>query len=264
VRPYYDYEQPQYRMRFGLTWTNTVKVLLVVNAAAYLLGDIIDRSAGYGLFEATFGYSLRGLLYGRIWQPVTYMFVHEGPWHLLGNMLGLFFFGGDVERRFGPRRFLAFYLACGLGGAVLGSFYAGGVIGASGAVYGVLIAFAIFYPDAKIYAWPLIFFPIKARYMALVWVFISVAGSLGGGGGIAHLAHLGGIVVAAAWIWGGPVWARRGAGFQEAGRERQRKRSADEQAEMDRILAKVHEEGIHSLSGSEKRFLNRMSKRYGG
>lgn len=245
-----------------MSWTKTVKVLIAVNAAAYLATLIVDLSLGRHVVESLFGYSWFDVVHrGWAWQPLTYMFVHWSLGHFVGNMLGLFFFAGDVERTLGRNKFIAFYLACGLGGAALGSFYSGGMIGASAAVYGVLIAFAILFPDAQVMLFMTV--PVKARYLALGYVFISVAGSLIGGDGVAHLAHLGGIVVAGAWMWGEPVWSRLGTELAAARQARRTRRSAADQQEMDRILAKVHQEGIHSLTATEKRFLNRMSRDIG-
>ncbi len=262
MRPYYQYDQPRPRIRFGFGWTSVVKALIIANAAAFLLGRIIDVTfAQPGLFNSIFGYRLTDLIrHGRFWQPFTCMFVHSGLGHLFFNMLGLFFFGGDVEKRLGRWNFLVFYVVCGLGGAALGSFYASGIVGASAAVYGVLIAFASFNPDARI----LIFFmfPVRARYVAIAMVFLSVAGAFGAGGNVAHLAHIGGIAVSVLWLWGKPIWGRIGASIAGADMERRRRRSVSEQQDMDRILAKVHREGIHALSAQEKKFMKKMSKHY--
>ena len=81
-------------------------------------------------------------------------------------------------------------------------------------------------------------------------------------GDIAHLAHIGGVVVAVLWLWGKPIWGRIGASFADADMKRRRQRSVEEQEEMDRLLAKVHREGIHALSAQEKKFMKKMSKHY--
>ena len=263
MRPYYHYQQPRGRLTFGFGWTSTVKALIIINAAVFLLSVIVDRSLGQDrLFNSLFGYTFRVMIqHGFFWQPFTYMFAHDGPGHLFFNMLMLFIFGGAVERRLGRRNFIVFYLACGLGGAVLGSFYPEGVVGASAAVYGVMIAFASFNPDARLLVF--FMFPVKARYVALAMVFLSVAGSLSiTSDGIAHLGHLGGIVVSLLWLWGRPVWGRLTAGMTQARMARRQRRSAQEQTEMDRLLEKVHREGTHALNAQEKRFMKMMSERY--
>lgn len=264
MRPWYHYEQPESHLSFRLRWTSTVKTIIAVTCTAYLVEVIIGAASpgGRGWVDYYLGYNLRTFLRGMFWQPFTYLLVHGGLFHLLGNMLGLFFFGGDVEGRLGRRDFVLFYLACGLGGAVLGSFYTEPMVGASAAVFGVLIAFAIYFPDARMVLFPLMI-PIRARYLALFWVFMEVVLSLSGSGRIAYLAHLGGIAVAVAWIYGQPVWRRFGTVVVRSHslRERRRgRREAGDQEEMDRILAKVHQEGIHSLSSGERRFLQKMSR----
>src|SRR6266478_3241371 len=133
----------------------------------------------------------------RPWTFVTYMFVHAGLLHLLGNMLMLFVFGPPVEHRLGGRAFILYYFYCGIGAAVLslvlsGIMPSGPFIGASGAVLGVGVAFAMLWPDAELFVFPLPT-PIKARTFILVLIGLDIVLSqLTPGDGIAHLAHLGG------------------------------------------------------------------------
>lgn len=146
--------------------------------------------------------------YFRPWQLVTYGFLHGGFGHLFFNMLGLFFFGPVVERAFGTQRYTAYYLVCLVGAGVAQLLVAGlmgtggPVIGASGAVLGVLLAFAVLYPDEKIYLNFL--FPIKAKYFVPGYALIDLfAGLSGAQSGVAHFAHLGGMLaglpLALAW-----------------------------------------------------------------
>jgi membrane associated rhomboid family serine protease len=132
------------------------------------------------------------------WQIFSYMFVHGGLFHLLFNMLGLFFFGVQVERRIGSYEFLLFYLLIGLlaGLFSLGFYAVSGnymvfLVGASGAVFGVLLAFATFFPEAMIYVFGII--PIRAPILVLIFTAIALFSQLTGGGGrVAHLTHLAG------------------------------------------------------------------------
>jgi len=154
-------------------------------------------------------------VFGRlwIWQPVTYMFVHGGLSHILFNMLGVWMFGVELERLWGTRFFVRFYAVAGLGAAAttlvwallpLGSsaqIYYAVTIGASGALYGLLLAFAVYYPDRPILMFLL--FPIPAKYFVLIIGAIAFMASAGsGGGGIAHTAHLGGLVAAYLYLKG--------------------------------------------------------------
>ncbi|HET6344236.1 MAG TPA: rhomboid family intramembrane serine protease, partial [Myxococcota bacterium] len=133
----------------------------------------------------------------RPWTFVTYMFVHAGLLHLLGNMLMLFVFGPAVEHRLGGRAFLLYYLYCGIGAAVLSLALSGvmptaAIVGASGAVLGVGVAFALLWPDAELLVFPLPM-PVKARTFILVLIGLDVVFSqLTPNDGVAHLAHIGG------------------------------------------------------------------------
>jgi membrane associated rhomboid family serine protease len=133
----------------------------------------------------------------RPWTFLSYMFVHGGLLHLLANMLMLFVFGTAVESRMGSRSFLAYYLFCGVGAAVFSLLLAGLLpvgpfVGASGAVLGVAVAFAMFWPDAELIVFP-IPVPIKARTLVIGLVALDVIGSqLWPNDGIAHIAHVGG------------------------------------------------------------------------
>ena len=142
-----------------------------------------------------------------VWQLVSYMFVHGGLTHLLFNMIALWSFGRILEQAWGNQRFLIFYLACGVGAAVIsmlvdqfvfGQIYLGAMVGASGAIYGTLVAFALLFPNFKIM---LIFLPvpIPAKYFVPVLLLIDLSAGLTGisifGQNIAHFAHIGGAVM---------------------------------------------------------------------
>ena len=140
---------------------------------------------------------------GYLWQLITYMFVHGSIWHILLNMLVLFLFGAPVERRLGSFEFLAYYLVCGLGAGIatlLLNWYAmpqlAGipVVGASGAVYALLLAYAVLFPDSTIFVFGIL--PVRAPVAVLIFAGISIGSQvLGAGPGIAHLTHLAGLVL---------------------------------------------------------------------
>jgi membrane associated rhomboid family serine protease len=142
----------------------------------------------------------------RFWQPFTYMFLHSGLFHILFNMLALWMFGTELERMWGTRYFLWYYFATGLAAAastllvsLLPFRFADGVyeavtIGASGAIYGVLLAYGLYFPRRPIYLY--FVFPIPAKYFVMLMGAIALLSSMSnsGGGGVAHIAHLGGLV----------------------------------------------------------------------
>jgi hypothetical protein len=200
------------------------------------------------------------------------MFVHGGIGHLFFNMLGLFFFGSRVESRMGGRKFVQMYFVSGLAGALFSLLMAPGaaIIGASGAVYGVMMAFALFWPRERIYIWGVI--PVEAWLLVLLFTGYSLfSGIQGSRGGIADFAHLGGFVGAYVYLWALQRWS-------PANRCRQRVASVaptTEKAlkqnwknvnlegvhqlsreEVNRILDKINAEGIGSLTAQEKLFLS--------
>lgn len=226
-------------------------------------------------------YPSLGSAVSRPWTFLTYMFVHAGVLHLAFNMLMLYFLGRPVEQRMGGRGFILFYLACGLGGAVLSlglSFLQPHpVVGASGAILGVAVAFAMSWPDAELMVFP-IPMPIRARTFVMVLVGIDLAFAvLAPGDGVAHLAHLGGAMVGYLYFriqqLSTPVPAPRPrqiqqpvmvqSGHHEAVRPpRRRERERDPvAAEVDRVLDKISAQGIGSLTAEERKFLADISKR---
>lgn len=146
------------------------------------------------------------------WQPLTHMFMHGGFWHLFANMFSCLMFGTVLERQWGPKKYLVFYLVTGLGAAALHLLCMSGspnvpTVGASGAIYGILMGFAMLYPDTVL---TLIFppIPLKAKWWILIWLGIELFTGIGGtADGIAHFAHLGGALFGWLLI---KYWKRKG------------------------------------------------------
>lgn len=267
--------------------TTWVKRLLIANAVVYLVMALGILPPGWTI--RALGFAVPGLL-RHPWSPLTYMFVHGGFWHLFFNMVAVFFFGPPLEREWGSSFFIKYYLAAGLGGALFSLLLypmigPSVVIGASGAVFGLLLAFALNWPNAPIYIWGIL--PVPAKW------FVSVLGALafistlsGGGGGVAHWAHLGGLATGFVYLrfgervkhrlerllWKskqGPVKIQEARGTRSAeersasGRSRRRRRAeGDSLDEIDRILDKIRENGMDSLTSEERSFLDEMSRRY--
>ena len=181
--------------------STALKALIGANVAMFFLTAFIPSlTTQLGLVPAKVFGELR------IWQPVTYMFLHAGLFHILFNMLALWMFGAELERMWGTRFFLKFYFITGIGAActtlLLASLpfsfsqqvYYSVTVGASGAIYGLLLAYAMYFPDRPIYMY--LVFPIPAKYFVLIMGAISFFSSVSNtGGGIAHAAHLGGLIV---------------------------------------------------------------------
>jgi membrane associated rhomboid family serine protease len=181
--------------------TPAIKALIVASVAGFLVSLVAPAVTLH------LGMSPADVVRGQVWQLVTYMFLHGGIFHILFNMLALWMFGVELERMWGSRAFAKFYFVSGIGAAlttIVLSFtpfafadqlYYALTIGASGAVYGVLLAYAMYFPNRPIYLY--FFFPIPAKYFVMIIGAISLLSSLGGpGGGIAHTTHLGGLLAA--------------------------------------------------------------------
>ena len=188
--------------------TPAVRALIAANVIGYLLTLVVPSLAfRLGLVPA--------LVFERwwIWQPVTYMFEHGGMFHLLFNMLALWMFGVELERLWGTRFFARYYFITGIGAAATtmlvsllpfgfaDALYGSVTVGASGAIYGLLLAYAMTYPNRPIYIY--LVFPIPAKIFVLIFGAISFLSSVTDtGGGVAHATHLGGMVVGYLYLAG--------------------------------------------------------------
>ena len=268
-RPYY-HEQQSHGFgsggmgRLGLPRVSrVVKYLLIINCVVFVL-QLLGQGRLELLFAAT-GYPPSRAL--EIWRLITFQFLHDTHWpfHLLFNMVGLFFLGPILERSWGPKRFLTFYLACGaVGGALFvaaseaGAFGGGNLIGASGGVLGLLVACAIMFPQIRVVV---ILFPMPIRTAAVLFavifgLIVLTSGANAGG----HLCHLGGMATAYVWVMGKghmASWKRR---TNNGAYQRKILQRHQQQIEVDRILAKVHSQGIQSLTRTEKKILQQATE----
>lgn len=248
--------------------------LLIANIVAFLLAP--PGSQLYRLLMFVPAWILR-----QPWSLVTYMFLHAGVMHILFNMIGLYFFGPRLEARLGSRDFILLYLVSGVAGAALSFVLTpeAAIVGASGAVFGVLYGFAHFWPHERIYIWAIL--PVPARMMVIGLAALSIySGFSGAGAGVAHFAHLGGF----AGGWGflkirerrSKVFRRRATPGAEtsaidrlsgkAARAEKRWEDIDLDAlheinrqEVERIRGKIDEEGASALTPEERDFMNRMA-----
>lgn len=173
--------------------------LLIINGLVFLFQYLQPRFFQYDFMATYFALYPSGVLDGRVWQIFTYMFMHGDPSHILFNMYSLFIFGITIEDVWGGRKFLLYYLFCGVGAGIcifLINLIMGHnvlTIGASGAIFGLLFAFGALFPEAEV----LLFFiiPMKARTMVIVFAAIELFFEFSGGAGnISHIGHLGGLL----------------------------------------------------------------------
>ena len=241
-----------------------VKFLLIANIGIYLttvlftpLQELIN---GWLQLDAA---SLQKVL--QLWRLITYQFLHAGFWHICFNMLGLYFLGPTLERHWGTQRFLPFYFGCGIAVLLFYLFLVlvrflppGQMIGASGAILGLLAACAILFPQFVVF---LFIFPVPIRIAALVliiyYLVTLVSKGVNAGGEAAHLA---GMAAGALYAWSQPFRSQLKLKLRAANWQKQMAEHHRLQAEVDRILQKVHDSGLHSLTSKEKRTLKKATK----
>ena len=249
---------------FGSTpypWTLRIVVL---NALVFLLQLLLEPTpAGYYIRKYFYLWPQLVLTQGFVWQLGSYMFMHAGFIHIGFNMFLLWMMGREVEYTLGGPAFLRLYFLSGLmaGIASLFMLFMGpgvSVIGASGAVLGILAAYGRLFPDRMILAF--FFIPMKVKHFIWVIAVIDLYGAVAGrGGNIAHLAHIGGLFTGLLLMRTG--WYRRPIFSLEQWRlRRERETLRRDRERVNQILAKVSREGIGSLSRSEREFLERMRK----
>ncbi len=273
-----------------------IKVLLISNTALWLITDLfLGNSAAGETIIKWFALSPLGGNFW-LWQLITYMFLHGSFGHLFFNMLALWMFGMEMENLWGSKRFLAFYLICGFGAGIANLFIAPlispGVptLGASGAVFGVLTAFGMLFPERPIYVYFLL--PVRAKFFVAGYIILElIYGVSGTPSGVAHFAHLGGAFVGFLMMFGiSRGWSFEGLWNKFIGEpkmsyepRRTRKPVHEEvfdarffdiksgtsiepdselsQEVVDSILDKINRSGYQSLSADEKRILNEASKK---
>jgi membrane associated rhomboid family serine protease len=301
------YQRPGFFRGFSF-FPPVIRWLFVANIAVWLLlgfflapvrFDGVPLGGPFGIIQGPLELWPIGMGFWP-WQLITYMFLHGGFFHLFFNMLALWMFGMELENSWGSKKFLIYYLLCGIGGGLahllvsplLGT--AGPTVGASGAVFGVLTAFGILFPDRPVYLYFLL--PIPAKYFILGFIGLElIYGVAGTADGIAHFAHLGGAAVGLVYMLGDrgvlpfqSLWSRFGGGLKNpfatrgsypssaGGRvEIKDARFYDiksgtrindgekkiTQEMIDAILDKIGSGGYQSLTDEEKRILNEASKK---
>ena len=260
---------------FGGRLTRAVKYLIIICTASFLIQEL----AAGPVWTAIFGLTPRRINENfLLWQFGTYIFLHGNIWHLLFNMFALWMFGGELDRSWGTREFLIFFFIVGVGVGLIHWIFATGVplprfagdysrplIGSSGAIFGLLAAYGICFPERRILF--MLLFPMKAKWFVLLLAAIElylcrIPGS------IAHFAHLSGMLIA--YLYLKKEWNLDTARIYLDDRRRRgklklvqknRAQLKYERDEVDRILDKINKEGMESLSREELKVLHRASSR---
>jgi membrane associated rhomboid family serine protease len=185
----------RYRFSFGYGLTPVIKNLMIIMGMVFLLQMFVN--SWFDIFLGLVPFLVWKKYF--LWQLFTYIFLHGGFSHILFNLLALWMFGGELENYWGSKKFLRYFLFCGIGAGICTVLFTPEiyqhipVIGASGAIYGILLAFAWLFPNRPIFIYFL--FPIPAKYFVVIFGLIEFFASMEGpGGGVAHLTHLGGLL----------------------------------------------------------------------
>lgn len=256
--------------------TPAVRLLLIINTAIYVVQFL--PVVGHFITDSGSLIANNVFHYGQVWRLVSYMFLHSTSdgFHILLNMLGLWMFGTELEDRWGFKKFMLFYLFCGTGAALFSGFYFlvpamryMEVIGASGAIFGVITAYAVYYPNREV----LLFFIIPIRVWIVVagYAVLSLVLAFQSGKTVAHLMHFGGIAVALGILKGSPFLDEWWTVQKERLREENIRARAKENLgrerfyneKVDPVLAKISKEGIESLTPEEKMILKEAGKNSG-
>ena len=271
----------KYRLQFNPSevsyksqfFTDAIRTLVLVNVVVYLLQSLSGKEDVFfrlfGLVPSSF---LSELM---IWQPFTYMFFHApfyssvGISHILLNMLGLWVFGRELEQAWGKNNFLKYYFVTGIGSGLVTFLFQinsdSPVIGASGAVYGVLLAYGLSYPNRMLYIWGII--PVKSLWLVIIMGAIAFFGLLGNADGISHVTHISGMVIGyfmlnKKWRWRELLFKirKKTIEFQVQRHEEKVAKKIMLKKDIDLILDKIQKEGFSSLTSKEKNKLYDASK----
>lgn len=257
------YNHPYQRPQWGRSFAGTmVGKLIIANVAVFILQQLFRP-----YFDQLFALQPRAVVENfYIWKIATYMFLHGGVLHLLFNMVVLFFLGTTLEVTWGANRFLKYYLACGVGAGILHMLisYNSAVIGASGATYGVMMAFAILYPNQIVLF--MFVFPVKIKYLVAGFMVFDLLMGVRGSDGIAHFAHLGGALTGLLFFRNElrqrfQFATNAKSKWKATVHERQDRNKDRDGANIDSILDKISAKGYENLTTTEKRILENYSRK---
>lgn len=262
----------KFQLNFATQLTPVVKYMLLANAVLFVFSHLLGDTVHYWLNYAL-ALNRNSIFHFHLWKLVTYMFMHGGFFHFFFNMLVLWMFGCDVEYYLGSARFLKFYLYAGVAAGLLHLIIepVAGVIGASGAIYGIMVAFALIFRERVITLLLFFIIPIqmKAKYLIALLFGMVVLAILftGGDSPEAHFAHLGGALFGLGYFYL-PEYSNRFFDFLRARKEEQiekskmlKKQNLEHiREEIDVILDKINDVGFENLTDEEKKVLKEYSK----
>ncbi len=268
--PNYHYTTRPPSYSFGHPWTPAIKFLIIFNALLFLLKMVFSQSPWFNFLGIQ---SPEMFTYGRFWQPLTYLFVHHDFWHLAFNMLALWMFGCDVEKVLGTKNFYYYYLATGVLTGVVVALVArlagehSLTVGASGAIFAVLLAYGILFAERTITLLLFLVIPVtmKAKTMVIIFAIIEFIAGVGNiFGQVSHLAHLSGLLIGYLYFMLlYPNQLRQLDLFRGVRRwwRTRHIKLVDSELQVDQILEKISKVGINALSKKERQILSEASRR---
>ena len=208
-----------------------------------------------------------------IWQPFTYLFFHGGIWHVLINMFVLWMFGSELETLWGRKEFLKYYFITGVGSGLVTVLFSLNspvpVVGASGAVYGILLAYGLIFPNRYVYLY--FFIPVRVKYFVIFIGGLAFFSSLGASASnVSHLTHLSGMIIGFSYLRSNVqldmlknILMQKKNGIRKRYIRKKRRQDEDLRLEVDKLLDKINEIGYDGLLEKEKKFLYEASQKLG-
>ena len=263
----YQFQSEQGNLSFKpKIFTDAIKILIIINVGLFLLRFVaksqIDLAGVFGLSPNT--------VWPMIWQPITYMFIHGDLFHVLINMFVLWMFGSEMESIWGRTQFLRYYFLTGVGSGLVWLLFNTGqsysvLIGASGAIYGILIAYGMMFPNRTVYLYFMI--PIKVKWFVVFLGAVAFLSSFNNNTNISHLTHLSGMVIGFVylryyWHWKDFRFSvhKQIEEFRSSISSKRDQKKIEMQNEVDQLLDKINETGYDNLTEEEKDLLYRASK----
>jgi membrane associated rhomboid family serine protease len=247
-------------------FTDAIKTLIAINLGLWALSTFgqnqIDLSTIFGLSPGT--------VWPKIWQPITYMFIHGGFMHVAINMFVLWMFGSEMENIWGRSEFLKYYFLTGVGSGLIWLLVNAGnsaiiLIGASGAVYGVLLAYGLMFPNRTVLLYFII--PVKVKWLVIFLGVVAFLSSMTATSNISHLAHLSGMAIGYIYLKYSHYWKglsinfrRKVVNIKSQVEERKEQRRTMLKQEMNQILDKMNQSGYQGLGDYEKERLQEISQ----
>ena len=267
----YQYTSPGFRRGFSrptFTIPSGVKLLVIINIVVFILTEL---SGQRNMLFSSFGLVPNQVWTNfKVWQLFTYLFVHGGFLHIFFNMFVLWMFGKDLEMQWGKNEFLLFYFTCGIGAGLMTVLFSVNsivpIVGASGAIYGLLVAYGFTYPNRMVYLYGL--FPLKVKYMVLGLGVIAFFASLSANqSNVSHITHLSGMIIGVLYIYFIFNWKNIKMEYYRLRLKNLKQKTSaqnDEEVLMkkkvDEILDKLNASGWDSLTEQEEKYLTQASK----